>query len=383
MIYLDNAASSWPKPAGVTEAMVRVMNECGANPGRGSHQMAVQASRILFETRRKAARLFGVHNPNDISFTLNTTMALNIAIQGFVREGDHVLCTGIEHNSVRRPLEMLKRNRRVQITYVQTDSTGQIRLEDVEKVIQKNTTLIVCSHSSNLLGTILPVDKIAAIAKKHGIRLLVDAAQTAGCCSIDVEGMGIDMLAFPGHKALLGPQGTGGLYIHPDIELNPLLYGGTGGDSENIDQPHIRPDRLEAGTQNTPGIAGLGAGIDYVLQETVDKIYEKEWMLTQFLMDGLQGINGIQIIGPKMGEAKTGIVTFRMHGASSSEIAFMLDRNYQIAVRSGFHCTPLAHEAAGTKDTGAVRASFGCFNTKEDAQALVDAMKEIRHHFVK
>ncbi|UKS26015.1 aminotransferase class V-fold PLP-dependent enzyme [Paenibacillus sp. HWE-109] len=383
VMYFDQAASSWPKPPAVMTAMMNCMEEFAANPGRGSHQMAVKASRVLFETRKHTAKLFGVKNPNDISFALNTTHALNQAIKGFVKPGDHVICTNIEHNSVRRPLEYLKATADVELTYIQNDQQGYIHLEELRKAFKPNTTLVVVSHSSNLLGTIMPVGEIGELCRSHGARLLIDAAQSAGILPIDVQSMNIDMLAFPGHKGLLGPQGTGGLYINPNLDLDPLLHGGTGSQSEAIQQPTVRPDRYEAGTQNTVGIAGLNEGVKFVLAETVEKIHEKEWRQTQMLMEGLLGIGGVTILGPSLGQNKTGIVSFNIQDADSSEVAFILDQSFQIAVRSGYHCTPLAHEAAGTLAKGAVRASIGYFTTDEEVNALIQAVKEIHSQYAK
>ncbi|MFD0698495.1 aminotransferase class V-fold PLP-dependent enzyme [Paenibacillus sp. GCM10027628] len=382
ILYFDQAASSWPKPPTVMDAMLKCMEDYAANPGRGSHQMAVQASRVLFDTRKHAARLFGIKNPNDISFALNTTHALNQAIKGFVREGDHVICTNIEHNSVRRPLEYLKTTFKVELTYLSHDAEGHMDLSELERAFQSNTTLVVVNHSSNLLGTIMPVGEIGDMCRKRGVRMLVDAAQSAGILPIDISDMSIDMLAFPGHKGLLGPQGTGGLYVNPDIELEPLLHGGTGSQSEAIHQPTVRPDRFEAGTQNTVGIAGLNEGIKYVLAETVEKIHEKEWRQTQILMEGLLGIEGVTVLGPGLGQNKTGIVSFNIDHVDSSEVAFILDQSFQIAVRAGYHCTPLAHETAGTLATGAVRASIGYFTKDDEVEALINAVKEIRSQYV-
>lgn len=379
-IYLDHAATSWPKPPEVLNAMQQCMTHYAANPGRGSHQMAVQASRILFEGRKQLARLFHIKNPNDIAYALNTTMALNQAIKGFVKEGDHVICTAVEHNSVRRPLEFLRKTKNIAITYLETDEKGQLRTDAIAAAFTSRTTLLVCNHSSNLFGSIMPLDDMAELCRKHGVKLLVDAAQTAGTLDIDVERQGIHMLAFPGHKGLLGPHGTGGLYIHPDIELEPLLHGGTGSQSEAIDQPSVRPDRYESGTQNAVGIAGLVEGVKYVLAETPRRIHEREWKLTQQLMSGLQEIDGVAMIGPELGQNKTGIVSFNIKQNDSSEVAFILDQTFQIAVRSGYHCTPLSHERAGTLAQGAVRASVGVFTTEEDVQKLIDAVKEIAKH---
>ena len=381
MIYLDNAASSWPKAPGVAEAVAECITHLAANPGRGSHRMAVEASRVLFDTRKLIAKLLRVRNPNDIAFTLNTTAALNLAIKGYVKPGDHVICTSVEHNSVRRPLEFLRKTQGVQITYVETDAQGKLDLNRVRNAIRSNTKLLVCNHSSNLLGTILPIAELRTITRAAGVKMLVDAAQTAGVLEIDAGQLELDMVAFPGHKGLLGPQGTGGLYLSPDLELEPLLHGGTGSQSEKIEQPNVRPDRYESGTPNTPGISGLKKGVEFVLNETVESIHTKEWKLTQRLMEGLSRLQGIHLLGPSIGEDRTGIVAFTLEKADSSEVAFILDQSYQIAVRAGYHCTPLAHETAGTTQCGAVRASVGCFTTEQEIDAMIDAVAEINRHY--
>jgi cysteine desulfurase family protein len=377
IIYLDNAATSWPKPPSVWEAMERNMKESAANPGRGSHEMAVKASRAVFEARKRLARLFRINNPNDIAFTMNTTHALNLAIQGLLKPGDHVIATSLEHNSVRRPLEALKRKIGIDVTYVPTDTKGMLKREAVEGAITARTKLIAVTHSSNLLGTIIPISEIGEIARRRNIKLLVDSAQSAGVLPIDVEGMGIDLLAFPGHKGLMGPQGTGGLYIHPDMELEPLMHGGTGSKSEAPEQPDIRPDRYEAGTPNTVGLAGLSEGVNFVLKETTQAIHAKELQLTFELMEGLQRIPGITLLGPDLGEERTAIVSFLLDGVDPSELAFLLDQQFGIAVRSGFHCTPLGHETAGSYETGAVRASPGYFTQKSEIVSMIDAVTEI------
>ncbi|WP_375140457.1 aminotransferase class V-fold PLP-dependent enzyme [Cohnella herbarum] len=377
IIYLDNAATSWPKPPTVAEAMERSMRESAANPGRGSHAMAVKASRVLFETRKRLARLFRISNPNDIAFALNTTHALNLAIQGMLKQGDHVIATTVEHNSVRRPLEALKRKLGIQVTYIGTDAKGLLNVKEVERAILPNTKMIVVTHSSNLLGSIIPVAEIGEIARRRNVKLLVDAAQSAGVLPIDVEGMGIDLLAFPGHKGLMGPQGTGGLYIHPNLELEPLMHGGTGSKSEAPEQPTIRPDRYEAGTQNTVGLAGLSEGVGFILKETTEVIHNQEQRLTFQLMEGLQGIPGITLLGPDIGVERTAIVSFLLEGVDPSEMAFLLDQQFGIAVRAGFHCTPLGHETAGSYETGAVRASPGYFTEKSEIVSMIEAVEEI------
>ena len=380
-IYLDHAATSWPKPQAVVDAVVHVMQNDAANPGRGSHAMAVRAGRILFDTRKQLAKLFHVRNPNDISFAANTTIALNQAIKGWLKEGDHVVATAVEHNSVRRPLEFLKRQIGITVTYVEPNEEGEVSSLSIKEALRPNTSLVIVTHSSNLFGSILPVGEIGEITRKAGVKLLVDAAQSAGIVDIDVEAMGIDMLAFPGHKGLLGPQGTGGLYLHPDLELTPLLHGGTGSQSETPEQPAVRPDRYESGTPNTPGIAGLGAGVRYILNESTDIIYAREWSLTCTMLEGLASINGVRLLGPSIGKPRTGIAAFVIDGIDAAQTAFMLDGQFGIATRAGFHCTPLAHYSAGTGETGAVRASVGYSTTEQDVDALIRAVKELRRHY--
>lgn len=381
LIYMDNAASSWPKPPTVIEAMKDCLLHYAANPGRGSHKMAVAASRVLFECRKNIATLFNIKNPNCISFAMNTTMALNQAIHGYVEPGDHVICTAIEHNSVRRPLEFLKKHKNVQLTYIPVDSSGYMNMETFKESFRNNTKLVICNHSSNLLGTITPIEKIVEVCKKKNVTILIDAAQTAGHLEIDVEALGIDMVAFPGHKGLLGPQGTGGLYIRPEMELEPFLLGGTGSQSEMIEQPVVRPDRYESGTPNTVGIAGLNEGVKFILKETVQAIHKKEWELTQQLMQELQGEANIEILGPALGEDKTGIVALNITGIDASEIAYKLDRTYNIAVRAGYHCTPLTHESMGTLNQGAVRFSVGYFTSSHDIEESVRAIKELARYY--
>lgn len=375
-IYLDHAATSWPKPEAVIEAVTNALKFDSANPGRGSHAMAVRASRILFNGRKQLAKLLNIKNPNDIVFTHNTTMSLNMAIKGYVKAGDHVIASSVEHNSVRRPLYALEQNG-VQVTYIDADEQGNYNLQQLKASMQSNTKLVIVNHSSNLLGTIMPIAEISEITHQHGAKLLVDGAQSVGIIPIDVEKLGIDMLAFPGHKGLLGPQGTGGLYIAPDVELEPLMQGGTGSQSEAPHQPLVRPDRYEAGTQNTAGVAGLAAGVQVVLGIGVDNIYHHEWQLSQRLLDGLSKIEGVVCLGPASGEPRTGIVSFYVPHIDPSEMAYILDQHYGIAVRSGFHCTPTAHYAAGTSERGAVRVSIGYSTTVVEIDAAIGAIREI------
>jgi cysteine desulfurase family protein len=376
MIYLDNAASSWPKPPEVATKMVECLNEFGANPGRGSHQLSMKASRVIFEARRKVAALFNIKNPDNVVFTQNATEALNLGIKGFLKPGDHVITTTLEHNSVRRPLEFIKKLG-VELTYVQADERGQFNAESIRPAIRENTRLIVVTHGSNLTGTLLPITEIGQIAKEHGVTLMVDVCQTAGVYPIDVEAMNIGMLAFTGHKSLYGPQGTGGLYIHPALDVEPLMQGGTGGYSELIEMPATRPDRYEAGTRNTVGIAGLLAGLTFLEVTGLDKIRHHEELLTHRLHKGLLEIAGVEVYGPPIDEPRAPIVSFSVEGFESHEIGFILDRNYGICVRSGLHCAPLAHETIGTTENGVVRVSIGYFNTEQDIDALLQAVTEI------
>ncbi|WP_139492496.1 aminotransferase class V-fold PLP-dependent enzyme [Brevibacillus dissolubilis] len=382
IIYLDNAASSWPKPAGVKEAMAEVIDEFAANPGRGGHTLAMKASKVLFRTRVQLSRLFGIKNPNDLFFYLNATQALNQAIKGLsFQAGDHIITSSIEHNSVRRPIEYLRRTKQIEVTYVEPREDQLFYAEDFQKEIRPETKLIAVTHASNLTGVIIPIGEIGKIARDKNIVFLVDASQSAGILPIDVEEMNIDMLAFPGHKGLYGPQGTGALYVRGDIDLEPLIHGGTGSQSEAIDQPTTRPDRYESGTANTVGIAGLGAGVAFVLEKGVESIHQHEWALAKQTIERLQQISGVTVYGPSLDVERVGVVAFNIKGADASEVSFILDQQYGIATRSGYHCTPLGHETAGTSENGAVRASFGSFNTQEDVDQLILAIEEISTAF--
>lgn len=381
IIYLDNAASTWPKPPGVKEKMAEVIEDFAANPGRGGHALAMKASKTVFRTRVQLSRLFGIQNPNNLFFYLNATQALNQAIKGFLKEGDHVISSSVEHNSVRRPLEYMSKTKQVEVTYVEPRGDQLFHLEDFVQAIRPNTRLVAISHASNLTGVILPVTELGEMAKQHGITFLVDASQTAGVLPIHVEEMKIDMLAFPGHKGLYGPQGTGGLYVHGDIDLEPLIHGGTGSQSEAIEQPTTRPDRYESGTVNTVGLAGLLEGVSYVMEKGVEEICQHEWELVKKTIVGLEKIAGVTVYGPGMETKRVGVVSFNIQGVDASEVSFILDQQYGIATRAGYHCTPLGHQTAGTEQTGAVRASYGIFNTEKDVEILIEAVGEIAAAF--
>ncbi len=378
MIYLDNAASTWPKPEGVADAVKQAIEEYGANPGRGSHRLAVKAEQAIADTRNKLSRLLGVRDPGNLLFCLNTTHALNLALKGLLNEGDHLILTGWEHNAVARPVEWLKQHRSIQVTIISHDEkTGWAK--QVEAGIRNNTRLIVTIHGSNVIGEILPIEEIGEVARKHGVFYLVDAAQTAGLLPIHLEDLPVDLLAFPGHKGLFGPQGTGGLYAASHVPLVPIIQGGTGNRSEDLQHPEERPIGFESGTPNTPGIAGLGAGVDFVLKTGVEKIYDHEMKLTQQLWEGLIRIKGVNLVYPKLPVLP--ILSFNIDGVDGIEAATILDQHYQIAVRAGFHCAALAHRSLHTADRGAIRVSPGYFNTSQEIDQFIQAIREISEAF--
>jgi cysteine desulfurase family protein len=378
LIYLDNAASTWPKPPGVSDAVKKAIDEFGANPGRGGHQLAVKAAQTIEETREKLARLFGVRDPNHLLFCQNTTHALNMAIKGILKPGDHVIITAWEHNAVARPVYWLEKEAKVEVTVVDGKDERADWTSLLEEQIRKETRMLITIHGSNVTGEVLPIAELGEMAKKHGILYLVDAAQTAGLLSFHLDEMPIDLLAFPGHKSLFGPQGTGGLYVKPDVPLQPLLQGGTGNRSEEVEQPLERPYGYESGTPNTPGIAGLGAGIDFIMKTGLREIYRHEQELTRQLWEGLQAIEGVTVL--TSAAPALPIVSFTMENADGIEVATILDQHYQIAVRAGFHCAALKHRSLKTEH-GAVRVSPGYFNTKEQITAVIDAVREIAAAF--
>ncbi|WP_209125213.1 aminotransferase class V-fold PLP-dependent enzyme [Alkalihalobacillus sp. BA299] len=381
-IYFDQAASSFPKPPKVGEAVLEAITEYGANPGRGGHTLAVRANDVIFNTRKKLAMMFGERNPDNVCFYLNATQALNQAIQGIqFEEGDHVISTSFEHNSVRRPLERLKETKAIKVSYIEPKVNGQTLLELVEQQINEKTKAVVVSHGSNVTGTILPVEEIGKITKQHGILFIVDASQTAGILPIHMTDMNIDILAFPGHKGLMGPQGTGVLIIKEHVDLVPLIYGGTGSHSEDIHQPLKRPERFESGTLNTPGIAGLLAGIEEINSIGLDHIYEHEAKLTTYCIGKLSEIEGIRMFGPGLNEPRLAVISFTIEGIDVHEAAMILDQHYHIAVRAGLHCSPLTHSIMGTNQVGTIRVSFGLYNTIEEIDRFIEAIKEIKSFF--
>ena len=377
-IYLDNAATSWPKPETVYQAMDSFMRNTGANPGRSAHQLSIEAGRTLYETREALATLFGTGDPTRIVFTSNATEALNVVIRGLLHAGDHVITSSMEHNSVMRPLRDMER-KGVEVSVVKCSPEGFLDPHDIEQAIGGNTRLIVLNHASNVVGTLLPVDEVGRIARRRGVLLMVDAAQTAGCYPLDVEGMYIDLLAFSGHKGLYGPQGTGGLYIRKGIEsgIEPLKHGGTGSHSEYEYQPDFLPDKYESGTPNTVGLAGLCAGVRFVLSQGLATIRRREQNLAQSLVDGLKSIPGVTVYGNGDAGKQVAVVSFTISGLMPSEMATQLEEEYQIMCRPGLHCAPAAHKTLGTYPQGTIRLSPGHFSSDEDIEKTLEAVREI------
>ena len=374
MIYLDYAATSGRKPEAVYEASDRVMRAVSGNPGRSGHKISLEAGAIVAEARLLCSRLFHAPASETIAFGVNTTEALNLGILGMVEKGDHVITSSLEHNSVARPPEHLK-DEGVEVTKIRADLENGVDPDAVEAAIKDNTKLVVMTHISNVTGTVNDIAAIGDVCRRHGVTFLVDAAQSAGVRPIDVQAMKIDMLAFPGHKCLYGPQGTGGLYISPEVDLRPLLTGGTGTQSELLHQPVSRPERYESGTLNVPGLAGLARGVDFILKTGVDAIEEKEYELTARLISGIRQYDNITIWGPQTAKNRAAVLSITIDGYEPQDISIYLDQIFDIAVRSGLHCAPYAHETLGTLDKGGtVRISPGYFTTEEEIDACIEAI---------
>ncbi len=375
LIYLDNAATTLHKPPQVVEAVKEAILTAG-NAARGAHGVSMQASRTVFETRQKLARLLGCPQADHVVFTANSTMALNIAIQGILSPEDHAISTDLEHNSVLRPLYALQ-EQGMELDFVRADRQGNIRYEDFDPLFRPNTRAVVCTHASNLTGNMLDIARIAEIAHAHGALLIVDASQTAGTGPIDMTALGVDVLCFTGHKGLMGPQGTGGLCIRPGVEIRPLLRGGSGVHSFDRHQPEAYPTRLEAGTLNSHGIAGLDAAADYLLEVGVEAIHRKEQALMRRFYAGVRRIDGVAVYGDFSPPQRAAIVALNIRDYDSAEIADVLSADYGIATRPGAHCAPRMHEALGTVQQGAVRFSFSVFNTEEEIDAAIAAVAEL------
>lgn len=376
MIYLDNAATTFPKPQSVNDEVYKCMTTYAANPGRSGHTMAMEAARVIYETRESVAKLLNVEDPLNIIFTFNATDSLNLGIKGYLKRGDHVVTTGIEHNSVIRPIKELE-HFGVENTVVSCNELGELNYDELEASIKGNTKLVVVTHASNIVGTLVDLERVSKICQDKGITFMVDASQTLGVYDIDVEALKIDMLAAPGHKCLYGPQGTGILYLREGINLKEMKQGGTGSKSEEIVQPDLTPDKYESGTHNTPGLAGLGKGVEFILETTTKKIREHEQELTQYFIDELEKIEHVQIYGPRDAKKRAAVVSINIDDMDSGEVTFLLNRDYNIATRSGIHCSPLGHTSIGTIKKGAVRFSIGYFNTKDDIDAALKAVREL------
>lgn len=376
MTYFDNAATTFPKPNIVYEKVMEAMKDYGANPGRSGHKLALKINRGIYDTRMSLAGLLNVDNPMNISFTFNCTESLNLAIKGVLKPGDHVITTSMEHNSVLRPIKHLEQFG-IESSIVNANLLGEINVEHIKKAIKSNTKLIVTTHISNLTGTIMPVKEIGALAKEHGIIYLLDAAQSAGVYEIHPVTMNVDIVAFPGHKGLLGPQGTGGLFIREGLEVQEIFQGGTGSMSESLIQPDMTPDKFESGTPNGPGLIGLGAGIEYINQTGMDNIRNHEEDLTKYFIEEVRKIEGIKLYGPCDVKKQAAVVSLNIKDYDSSEIAYILDEQYDIMVRPGLHCAPLAHKTIGTLDQGVIRFSFSPFNTLEEIEYGIKSLKEI------
>lgn len=372
-VYLDNAATSFPKPEKVYQAVMHAMRDVGASPGRGGHRRSFEAGRIMFMAREAVANLFAIPDSSRIIFTHSATGALNLALHGILAAGDHVVTTSMEHNSLLRPLHAL-RNEGVEVTIVPAGSDGMVDPADVEKAVQHNTRMVAVGHVSNVCGAIQPIGPIAKLCRRAGAIFLVDAAQSAGYLDIDVNAIGIDLLAAPGHKGLLGPAGTGFLYAAPHIVLKPVYEGGTGTSSTSLEQPTLFPDGFEAGTHNLPGIAGLKAGIEFILERGLDAIFQHERALLNEAARLLGKIQGVKIYGPQDPDKRGSVLSFNVDGVDASLLAAELDHDFDIAVRAGLHCAPLAHQTIGSMPSGTLRLSPGWSSTFEEIAFFSDAV---------
>ena len=375
MIYFDNAATTLHKPHEVIEAVVHAMTTAG-NASRGTHTGSLAASRTVYETRKKIADFFHCSRADHVIFTSNSTEALNIAICGTLGKGDHIISTDLEHNSVLRPLYHLE-EQGASLTFLSANKKGCIDYDDFKRSIKPNTKAIVCTHASNLTGNVLDIERIGRIAKAHNLLFIVDASQSAGCIEINMETMNIDILCFTGHKGLLGPQGTGGLCIHESVEIRPFKHGGSGIHSYEKGQPQAYPARLEAGTLNSHGIAGLCAAINYINTITIPVIAKKEQELLWHFYKGICNIPEIHIYGDFDTKERAAILSLNIEGYDSGTVSDLLSQEYDIATRPGAHCAPRMHQALGTTETGAVRFSFSSFYTMEEVETAIQALKEL------
>jgi len=377
MIYLDNAATSFPKPEAVYQALDRFARNDLANPGRAGHKMALAAERALDDCRHLLNQFFHGEGPERFVFTLNCTDALNMAFKGVLADGDHVITTDLEHNSVSRPLRKMELDGRISLTRIKAEAGGTVDPDDFRKALTSRTRLIALTHASNVLGTIQPVAEVGRIAREHGLIFLVDAAQTAGVVPIDLQAMNIDLLAFPGHKSLMGPTGTGALYVSPRVQVRAWREGGTGGDSSNETQPKEFPYFLEGGTPNVLGVAGLAAGVKFDQEKGLDELHAHEMQLIDRLWRQLDEMPGHQVFGHRDLTRRVSTISFRSESLPAAEIGGILDQAFEVAVRPGLHCAPYIHRSLGTFPEGTVRVSPGPFNTGDDIDHLAHALAEI------
>lgn len=375
MIYLDNAATTLHKPQQVIDAVVHAMQSMG-NCARGTHEEALDAARTVYDARVRLASLFGCPRVDHVAFTANSTEALNMAINGLIDPGDHVISTDLEHNSVLRPLYRLEAEYGAELSFVPADKLGNVDYADFERLMKPNTRAVVCTNASNLTGTVLDIERIAKTAHSHGALVIVDASQTAGCWPIDMKKMGIDVLCFTGHKGLMGPQGTGGICVKEGIEIRPFKVGGSGVQSYSRTHPAEYPTRLEAGTLNGHGIAGLGAAAKFISETGIENIHAKERSLMLRFYEGVKNIEGVTVYGD-FTKDKTAIVALNIRDYESGEVSYELSQGYGIATRPGAHCAPRMHKALGTAEVGAVRFSFSFYNTEEEIDEAVRAVAEL------
>lgn len=376
LIYLDNAATSFPKPSQVTEAVERTLRENAANPGRGGHQLSLEAGRLVMECRETVARFFGIGDATRIAFTANATEAINLGLFGALKPGDKVVTTSMEHNAVVRPLRALS-DQGVEVVRVMADALGFVDPAAIRQACLPDTRLLIMNHCSNVTGTLQTIEEIGPWCRKQGIIFMVDAAQSAGIFPIDVEEMAIDLLAVPGHKSLLGPPGTGFLYVRQGLDLRPLLYGGTGNFSQSEIQPVEMPERLESGTLNTIGLAGLKAGVEFLETIGLEHVRSHEQELLSQLIDGLTRLDGVTLFGPLGSARHGGALSFNIRNMDPAMLGFRLDREYGICCRIGLHCAPAAHATIGTLPEGTVRLSPGYFNTVDDIEQTLLAIGAI------
>lgn len=377
MIYLDNAATTFPKPECVYKAMDKFLREKGANPGRAGHRMSVEAEQEIEKARDTVAKFLGIKDPKRMIFTFSATDALNMGIKGLLCDGDHVITSKLEHNSVSRPLEGLESRGVITVTRIENSDEGFICADDIKRAIRSNTKLIVCAHASNVLGTIQPIREIGRIVRERDIIFMVDAAQTIGVCRLDVEEDNIDMLAFTGHKGPFGPPGSGGLFVGERVALRAWREGGTGFKPESLSQPDILPYKLESGTPNSVGIIGLKTGLEFCIKEGIDKIRQHERKLALRLIRAFETDDRFDIYGCLDGDRRVGIVSINIKGFEPAETGAILDNTFNIAVRSGMHCAPYIHREFGTFPEGMVRISPGYFNTMEEIEETISGLKEI------